>query len=288
MDARYRLINWAIFISLSFIWGSSFILIKIGLQTLNAYQVAALRILSAGVILLPMAIRKLKHLPREKIPLIILSGLLGNFFPAFLFSIAETKIDSSLTGILNALTPFFTILTGIMFFKSAIQKRKVAGVIIGFIGLCLLFINRGIQLNSMAYSGLVLLATISYGVNVNMVSRYLRQVDSVTIASFAFSFLLIPSFLILFFTGFFSLPFDRRTYLISGLASFVLGVLGTALASIIFYMLVKRAGVVFTSMVTYCIPFIAILWGLLYNEGITLPEIACLGIILSGVFLTNK
>lgn len=288
MEARYRLINWGIFLALSVIWGSSFILIKIGLQTLSAYQVAALRLLSAGLILLPVSIRQIKNLPKSKIPLIILSGLLGSFFPAFLFCLAETKIDSSLTGILNALTPIFTIITGVLFFKSTIHWRKALGVIIGFGGLCLLFLNRGIAFTSLAYASLVLLATLCYGLNVNMVSRYLKNVDSIIIASFAFSFLIIPSFLILLATGFFNLPLNRSTYLISGMAAIILGIMGTAVASIIFYMLVKRAGVIFTSMVTYGIPFIAILWGLMYNEGITLLEIACLGIILAGVFMTNR
>lgn len=139
MEARHRLINWGIFLALSVIWGSSFILIKVGLQTLSAYQVAALRLLSAGLILLPVSIRQIKKLPKAKIPLIILSGLLGSFFPAFLFCLAETKIDSSLTGILNALTPIFTIITGVLFFRSTIHWRKALGVMIGFGGLCLLF-----------------------------------------------------------------------------------------------------------------------------------------------------
>lgn len=288
MEARYRLINWGIFLALSVIWGSSFILIKIGLQTLSAYQVAALRLLSAGLILLPVSVMQIKKLPKAKIPLIILSGLLGSFFPAFLFCLAETKINSSLTGILNALTPIFTIITGVLFFRSTIHWRKALGVITGFGGLCLLFFYRGIAFTSLAYASLVLLATLCYGLNVNMVSRYLKNVDSVIIASFAFSFLIIPSFLILFATGFFNLPLNRSAYLISGLAAIILGIMGTAVASIIFYMLVKRAGVIFTSMVTYGIPFIAILWGLMYNEGITFLDITCLGIILAGVFLTNR
>lgn len=289
MQAGARIINWGIFFGLSLIWGSSFILMKFGLQTLNAYQVAALRLLSAGMALLPFAARQIRKMPIKKMPLIILSGLIGSFIPAFLFCLAETKLNSSLTAILNSLTPIFTITIGVLFFSTPLMWQKLAGVFIGFAGLCLLFLNKGkIEFTFLPYAALVILATIGYATNVNMVSRYLKDVGSLNIAAFAFSFLTIPSFLILFYTRYFSLPLLQWPYLVSTAASIVLGVMGTAIASIIFYMLVKRAGVLFTSMVTYAIPFVAILWGLLYNEGISLLEIGCLALILAGVSLTNK
>ncbi len=289
MALRDRLINWGIFVALSLIWGSSFILMKVGLQTLSDYQVAALRLFSAGIVLLPSAISQIKNLPQQKLLMIITSGLLGSFFPAFLFCIAETKIDSSLTGIINAFTPIFTIVIGVLFFKAPVQWRKISGVLAGFAGLCLLFYSQGkIGFEYLSYASLILLATICYGINVNMVSRYLKDVGSLRIAAFAFSFLIIPSFLILYYTGYFRLPLHEYSYIIATGAGVILGVMGTALASIIFYTLVKRAGVLFPSMVTYAIPFVAIFWGALYHEKITLYEIGCLGIILGGVFLTHK
>ena len=289
MVLRAHLINWSLFLALSVIWGSSFILMKIGLNTLTAYQVAALRLFSAGIFLMPVAIKKIRQLPFNKLVLIILSGLLGSFFPAFLFCLAETKIDSSLTGILNACTPIFSIITGAIFFKSPIRWHKMMGILVGFTGLCLLFLSKGdISLAYLSFSALVLLATAFYGVNVNMVSRYLREVGSLNIASFAFAILTIPSLLILLYTGFFKLPLHRSAYIVSAIASAVLGVLGTAVASVLFYMLVKRAGVLFSSMVTYGIPFVAVGWGLIYGEVITLIQVGCLGIILVGVYLTNR
>lgn len=289
MEASTRLINWGIFLALSLIWGSSFILMKVGLQTLSAYQVAALRLLSAGLVLMPFAAKQFRKLPRKQMPLVVLSGLIGSFIPAFLFCMAETKIASSLTAILNALTPIFTLTTGILFFKTPLQWRKLTGVFIGFAGLCVLFMNKGkIELTFLPYATLVILATVCYGVNVNMVSRFLKNVGSLNIAAFAFSFLTIPSFLILYLTGYFNLPLSQPPYLVSTGASVILGVMGTAIASIIFYTLVKKAGVLFTSMVTYAIPFVAILWGLMYNEGISLLEVVCLAIILAGVSLTSK
>ncbi len=284
-----KLINWGLFSLLALIWGSSFILMKAGMSSLTPYQVASLRILSAGLILIPFARKALLEVPRNKLALVILSGLLGSFFPAYLFCIAETKIDSSLAGMLNALTPLFTILVGIAFFQFKAQAIKIVGVLIGLAGLLLLVtpeLTLGIQ--HFSYSLFVLAATVFYGLNVNMVGRHMRGIGSLNIASLAFVFLIIPSLIILYFTGYFALPLHEKPLLMATLASFVLGILGTAVGSILFYMLVKKAGALFASMVTYGIPFIAVCWGIWYGEVVTLFQIGCLGIILVGVYLVNK
>lgn len=284
-----KLINWGIFLVLSIIWGSSFILMKEGMHTLSPYQVASIRILSAGLVLTPFALKALKQIPQNKWLLVILSGLLGNFIPAYLFCIAETQIDSSLAGILNALTPLFTILVGISFFQLKANKTKIWGVIIGFIGLCLLMVSgKEVSFQNISYAGFVLIATLCYGINVNMVGRHMKEVGSLNIASLAFVFLIIPSAIILYVTGYTNLPLTDTPVLKATAASFILGVLGTAFASIIFYMLVKRAGTLFASMVTYGIPFVAVFWGLLDGEKITLLQVGCLGVILCGVYLVNK
>jgi drug/metabolite transporter (DMT)-like permease len=286
-----KLLNWFLFAALALIWGSSFILMKAGMEALSAYQVAAIRMLSGGLILLPMAMKSFREIPREKIGLVVLSGFLGSFFPAFFFCIAETKIDSSLAGILNALTPMFTISIGALFFQLQINAAKIAGVVLGFIGLCLLFLVRGkLELSYLSYSSLVMLATLCYGINVNMVARHLKGIGSVSIASFAFACLIPPSLAVLWKTGYFEmdrLP-DSGTWWMATGSAVVLGVMGTALASIIFYMLVKRAGTLFASLVTYGIPFVAIGWGLLFGESITLAQVGCLLIILAGVYLVNR
>jgi drug/metabolite transporter (DMT)-like permease len=283
------MVKWSIFIILSIIWGSSFKLMKFGMEALSPYQVASLRMISAGVILLPFAVTALRRIPNNKMPLILLSGLLGSFFPAYLFCIAETRIDSSLAGILNALTPLFTVLVGVGFFKINVTRQKYIGVIIGFIGLSLLFIARGnITFSYLSYASLVLLATLFYGINVNMIGSYMNQIGSMNIASLAFGFLIIPSTIILWYTGFFSYNLKNEGIIAATIASIVLGVFGTAIASVLFYVLVKRAGGLFASTVTYGIPFVAVFWGLLSGEYITLLQVGCLAIILLGVYLANK
>lgn len=287
---RERLINWTLFIVLCFIWGSSFMLMKLGIHQLDPYQVASLRIFSAGLVLFPFAFSALKQIPRKKLFLAILSGLLGSFFPAYLFTIAQTRIDSSLAGILNALTPLFTVIIGVLFFRLKAAGNKWLGIIVGFIGFCLLpfAANKSVSLNDFSYSLLVLLATVFYGINVNMVGNYLRSVNSLHIAALAFVFLMIPSSIILYSTGYFEQDLSDPAVLKATVASAVLGVMGTAVASIIFYMLLKRAGALFASTVTYGIPFVAIFWGLIDNETITMLQVSCLGIILFGVYLANR
>ena len=285
-----KLINWSLFFILSIIWGSSFILMKEGLKELSAYEVATIRILSAGIILLPFALKGFREIHFKDMGKVLVSGLLGSFFPAVLFCIAETQIDSALAGMLNALTPLFVIIIGFLFFKSSVQLNKTVGVVIGFCGMLLLFFSKdGNTTNSnMIFSSLVIAATICYGINVNLVSKYLKHIGSLNLAAVSFGFLIVPSAILLYFLGFFNHSFFNRALLISSSASIVLGVFGTAIASVLFYMLMKRAGALFSSMVTYGIPFVAVFWGLLAGETVSGLQILGLMIILTGVYLANR
>ena len=281
--------NWGLFILLSFIWGSSFILIKEGLVSLSAYQVASLRIFSAGLMLMPMAFSAYKQIPRNKIFLVFLSGVLGSLLPAYLFCIAEESIDSALAGVLNSLTPIFVIIVGAFFFQAKTSMRKVLGIVLAFCGSILLFLSQpGFAANSNAlHVLLVVIATLMYGVNVNIVHRHLANIPSLKIAALALSLNAIPAFIVLFITGFFSMDFLDKGVLVSSGYSILLGIFGTTLATILFYMLIKKAGAVFSSMVTYAIPLVAIMWGIAYGEHIGWKQVASLIIILLGVFIAN-
>ena len=260
------------------------------MQHLNALQVASLRILTAALVLLPFAWRGFRQVPKNKIVMIVIAGLLGNFFPAYLYCLAEIKLNSSLTAILNALMPLCSIIIGFAFFHLKTSFGKILGVLIGFIGLALLPFAAGDQISfsNFNYAGFVLIATLCYGTNVHIVSRYLKNISSLHIASISFAFFIIPVLLVLAFTGFFKMDLLHHGMPVSILAASVLGILGTAIASVWFYMLVKSAGTIFASLVTYGIPFIAILWGILFGETVTILEIVCLAIILAGVYLVNS
>ncbi|MEQ1798348.1 MAG: DMT family transporter [Lacibacter sp.] len=285
-----KLYNWFLFVILCFIWGSSFILMKEGLKELTAYEVAAMRMLSAGVILLPFALKGFRAIQRKDLGTIIITGLLGSFIPAILFCVAETKIDSALAGMLNALTPLFVITVGALFFKSAVQWKKLLGVLVGFSGMLLLFFSKegSTGAGNLFYASLILVATFCYGLNVNIISHRLKHVGSLNIAAVAFVSLIIPSLLILILSGYFNHSFSDLSFIKATSASAVLGIFGTAVASILFYMLMKRAGPLFSSMVTYGIPFVAVAWGLYAGETITLFQLFGLLIILLGVYLANR
>lgn len=283
-------LNWLLFIILSLIWGSSFILMKIGLLQLSPYQVAAIRIVTAGLVLLPVTVKHIRSIATAKVILIFLSGTIGSLLPAFLFCIAEEQADSSLAGTLNALTPVFVLLTGVLFFKTSTSIHQIIGVAIALTGTTLLLASKSVMqiTQNIPSALLVVLATFLYGFNVNMVSKKLLHIPSLQITAIALSFNAIPAFLILVLSGFFRSSLLNSSALTSILASVVLGIGGTAIATVIFYVLVKRAGVVFASLVTYAIPFVATGWGIYYGEDFGWWQVACMLIILAGVYYTRK
>jgi drug/metabolite transporter (DMT)-like permease len=287
---KQKIINWMIFILLCFVWGSAFILIKWTKEYLNGYQIGAVRIFFAGLVFLPFAIYHLLFIPKQKLPIVIISGMLGNLFPAFLFAIAiENKIDSSLAGILNSLTPLFVIVLAILFFKESIKFRKIAGVIIGFIGLVILSLSQGgISSTNYIYASLILLATLMYGINVNVVSYYLKGIDPIKIATVSLGFMIIPAGIVLWQQSILSLTLTNVNVRPAIVAAAFLGIIGSAIATALFYILIKRAGGLFASLVTYGIPVVAIFWGVVFHENVTAIQVSCLGLILGGVYLANR
>jgi drug/metabolite transporter (DMT)-like permease len=288
-----KAVSWIIFITLCLIWGSSFKLMKDS-SALTAAQIAALRIFSAGAVFIPFAFFHLPKIPRNKLGQVILSAVFGNLLPAFLFATALTHLDASLAGILNSLTPICVVVIAILFFHDKISSQKITGVLIGFLGLVMLTVypalsgERKIDFTNLNYTLLILLATFLYGINVNMVSHYLKGLNAVHVATVSLSFMTFPTLIVLWQKGFFGLNFNNAEVQRSVWSSAALGIMGSALATALFYVLVKKAGGLFASLVTYGIPFIALAWGFRDGEKITWVEIACLGFILLGVYLANK
>ena len=284
-----KFINWSIFVLLCFIWGSSFILMKVSSRGLTGYQIAALRIFSAALVFIPFAIFHIAQVPRQKTVLLIFTGIFGNLLPAFCFAIAVSKIDSSLAGILNSLTPICVVLIGILVFRDHIKLQKITGVAVGFAGLCLLtFTQENISLENAGYSSLILLGTISYGVNVNLVSHYLKELKPLHIATISLSIMSIPAGWLLWQQGFFQIDFGDAKVQWAVFNCLLLGIVGSALATILFYILVQKASGLFASLVTYGIPFVALFWGLMSGEAVSFSALLCLAVILFGVYLANR
>ena len=283
--------KWIFLIILSIIWGSSFILIKKGLLGLTAFQLGALRILISGFFILSVGFSGLKKVSRVHWKWLIISGFLGTFFPAFFFAIAETEIDSAIASILNSLVPLNTILFGVAVFKIASTKRQILGVIIGFIGTSIL-IGKGADLNpeqNYYYAGFVIMSTIMYAFNVNIIKRYLQDMKPLTIAAGNFASIVIPAAIVLCFTDFFTeATFKGEHFKMAMLYITLLSLFGTAIAKVLFNKLVQMATPVFASSVTYLMPIVAVIWGLLDEESFSAIQAIATAIILLGVYLANK
>ncbi|WP_299115933.1 DMT family transporter [uncultured Winogradskyella sp.] len=284
-------IKWLYLVILSVIWGSSFILIKKALIGLTPFQIGSLRNVLTGIILLVFGYSSLKNIKKTQWKWIAISGFLGSFFPAFLFAIAETEIDSAITSILNSLVPLNTILMGAAVFKIASTKRQVVGVIIGFIGTALLIL-KGAEINpnqNYLYASFIIISTLMYAANVNIIKRYLQDVKPLTIAAGNYVFIIIPAFVALLFTNFFSSEtFNSETIWNAIICVAILSIFGTALAKVLFNKLIQISTPVFATSVTYLMPIVALIWGLLDRENFTpLQGIATL-IILAGVYIANR
>jgi len=254
-------------------------------------QLGALRILISGFFIFLFGFHTLKNITRKQWKWIIVSGFLGTFFPAFFFAFAETEIDSAVASILNSLVPLNTILLGFAIFKIASTQRQIFGVIVGFIGTSILIID-GAQLNQQQnyfYAGLVLISGVMYGANVNIIKRYLQDVKAITIAVGNFAAIIIPAFIVLLFTNFFSKEtFELPDFKMALIYVILLSAFGTALAKVMFNKLVQMATPVFASSVTYLMPIVAVAWGLLDGEGFSVLQGLAAILILIGVYFANR
>lgn len=278
-----------ILILLAFVWGSSFILMKIGLKSFSSEQAAGIRMLLASLVLLPYSIKNLKFLQRKDLPSLLVAGFVGSFIPAFLFTKAQTQIDSALAGMLNSLTPLFTLLVGILFFKTKFKWLQTIGLVVGLIG-ALGLITSGKELNFgsiNSYALLIVLATSFYGININTIKAKLSHLSGVQITSLSF-FFTGPAALIYLLTTDFQPVFATPNWPLHFLALAALGIIGTAMAMLLMNSLIRHISAVYASSVTYIIPIFAIFWGVVDGENITLLHLTYMSGILLGVYLINK
>jgi drug/metabolite transporter (DMT)-like permease len=282
--------KWIYLISLSLIWGTSFILIKKALIGLTPLQLGSLRIIFSSIILFIFAWNTLKLITKKEWKWIIISSFLGSFFPAFLFAFAETEIDSSIASILNSLVPLNTVIIGVIVFKIASSKKQIIGVVVGLIGTYLL-IDGGIQLNpdqNYLYAGLVILCSFLYGFNVNIIKKYLNDIPAVTIAAGHFSVIFIPAIIIFSFSGFNTdQVYDPITLKSIGYV-LILSAFGTALAKVLFNKLVQISTAVFASSVTYSLLIVSLFWGILDGELFSINQLMATVLIVLGVLLSSK
>lgn len=282
-------LKWILLTILALIWGSSFILIKKGLVGLSPMQLGSLRIIFSAVFLLIIGFKSLTQIKQYQWKYIALTSLFGTFIPAFLFAIAQTQISSSVSSILNSLTPLNTLIIGGVAFGLTFKRSQILGVIIGLIGTLLLIINGALNHPNQNYwyTILVLIASICYATNVNLLKKYLSDVKPLSISTGNFVVMLVPALIVLFSTDFLSVVANAEVQN-SMIYIVILGVVGTGIANIIFFKLIQMSSPVFATSVTYLIPVVAFFWGLLDNEMLTPIQFIGAFIILIGVYLSSK
>jgi drug/metabolite transporter (DMT)-like permease len=290
MKIEQKDLKWIYLIVLSLIWGSSFILMKKALLGLTPMQVGAFRIIITAVFLMAIGFKRILNLTKRQWYYLLLNALLGTFFPVFLFAYGIDKIDSSIASILNSFTPLNTLIFGALFFGIGFTKRQALGVFIGLAGTILLIL-KGAELHpnqNYFYAILILIASVGYALNVNILKKYLQDIDAIAIAVANFVLMIIPAFIILWNTQFFETFQPTHANIMAMVYMTILSVFGTALAKIMFNKLVQITTPIFSSSVTYIIPIVAITWGVLDGEKISFVQFVAGLVILFGVYLVNK
>ncbi len=281
--------QFTVLMLLAFIWGSSFILMKIGLKSFDSMQTAALRIGFAFLFLLPFAVKHIRKLQKKDVVPLLIAGFIGSFIPAFLFTKAQTRIDSALAGMLNSLTPVFTMVVGFLVFKINVRLTQFIGVALGMLGaLGLIASGNEVSLHNInSYAFFIVLATVCYAFNINVVKTYLTHLSGAQITSLSF-FFIGPLAIGYFLTTDYKLAASTADWQLHLGAIALLGILGTGIAMLMMNTLIRFTSAVFASSVTYIIPVFAIGWGLLDDEVITLLHLLFMGVVLLGVYLINR
>lgn len=289
-DYSNKFINWVLLILCAIIWGFSYFLIKHALMGFEPMQVAVIRIMSGGLVLLPLVFIAFKKIPLDKYWYVFVCGLAGSGIPIYLYPLAQTHIDSAVTGIINSMTPLCTYVIGILFFGLANKTHKLAGVLIGLCGAVSLIVFKS---NSefkadVFYFCVALLAPLLYGFSSNYLKRHLTGLPSLPLTSLMYFLLLLPTLPLVFYT---EIPERLETSEAAKQAlpyAMILGIFGTAVAMSLFNILIKRAEIMFAASVTYLMPIVAILIGIIDGEKLGWHDYFGLGLILAGVLLINS
>lgn len=291
MSNERPFLSVSLLLLLSLIWGTSFILIKKGLVVFDPVEVAAIRMTVAGLVLLPFALLRFKEVQRDQYGHLFFIGMIGIFIPAFLFALAQTRLESSLAGVLNSLSPLWTLIIGAFFFQQRFRGYVILGIVLSFAGALVLSFSRsgGFSMDFNVYALLIVLACALYGTNVNYIKFKIHNLGSVTITSMAVSLVAPMGVIILFgFTDFLQKLKDvPGAWTALGYLA-ILAIMSTAVANLLFNKLIKLRSPLFAASVTYIMPLVSVGWGLLDGEQLFLGHFIGMAAILGGVYLANK
>jgi drug/metabolite transporter (DMT)-like permease len=285
----FKLVNWVLLLSCAVIWGFSYFFIKRSLTGFVPLEVAGLRLLFGGLVLVPFVFFVIKKIVPAQFIYILICATIGNGLPTYLYPVAQTHISSSVTGIINSLTPLCTYIIGISFFGLQYRKMKMAGVLLGLLGaVCLIAFRSKTELYAdFAFILVALSVPFMYGINSNVIKKHLVNLPAVPLTALMYFVSLVIVLPLLLFSGLADkIQTDEAAQ--SALPyTIMLGVFGTALAMSLFNVLIKRVSIMFAASVTYLMPVVALFIGLWDNEHVGIAEYMGLALILSGVVLIN-
>lgn len=287
--AQPQLVIWTLFLLLSLIWGSSFIMMKRGLEAFGPFQVAMLRISIAGLLLLVPALRAWRRIPKRAVGALALTGLMGTAIPALMFPLAQTQMDSGIVGVMNAMTPLFAFLIGGLFFGQTLRRRPFLGVILGLVGAALLILagSKG-ALGFNIYGLFALVGTACYGFNVNWVKTHLQELKAFDVSTVSLAFLLPIGILGVYMTDVWGTLETVPAAPNALLYIILLGSVATAFALVLFNYLIKLSTAVFASSVSYFIPVVALMWGLFDGESILALQWVGIVAVVAGVYFVKN
>lgn len=284
---------WVLLCTMALVWGSSFILIKRSLEAFPPEQVAAGRIFTAFLFFVPFQAYQIRQPEvrvslRKQWPYLVAVGLTGFLIPAYLFSLAGAHLSSSLSGALNSLSPLFTLIIGATFFGNRVPMRQTLGILLGLAGsILLIFFSATGEFSVNVYALLIVVATLCYGVNTNLIGRFISHMPALVSTAWLFFFIGLIALALLLPTDIWTRALNPQNHG-SVLALATLGVLASGMMSVLFNRVVQLTSPLFGASVTYLIPIVALMWGLLDGESIYAAQYLGMGICLLGIYLTNK
>lgn len=275
----------------SLIWGTSFILMKLGLKAFSPDVLGSLRVTAAAIFLMPLALPRLKELKQGDAFKLLVAGLIGVFFPAFLFAFAQTRLNSSLAGILNTLSPLWTMMVGAMFFNQRFHGYAILGIILSFLGAFMLALSRsgGAITGFNMYALFIVAACALYGSNLNWIKFKIHNLGSITITSISILFVgpLAAIYLFLFTDFTYTMSHNPEAWKAFWFIM-LLAFMSTAVAGLIFNKLLHISSPLYASSVTYIMPIVAVMWGVIDGEKLLPGHFIGMAAILGGVYLANK
>ena len=276
---------------LSLIWGGSYYFIKLLIHDFGPWTIAFLRSSLGLVVITTIMLISGKPFELRKIPWVPMAvmALINTSIPWAFIGFSETRIPSGMAAVLNATTPLWALVIGMLFFKTKANRYQWIGMAFAIIGLIVLLDLNPASIISVDLIGFIcmIVASLFYAIGAQLSKRLSQKLSMYQITFGTLLCCMVGSGSVAFSTE--PIPFQHLFSLPDLLAWIGLGAFGSGIAYILFYYIVQKGSPEFATMVTYLIPATSIMWGYtLLNEKIHLSLVIGLLLILCGVFLASR